>query len=427
MMYRCASPSTVAHGLLAFLLSVGCAASIAHAQSTNIVATPPGAGGLGTSLNTSGNTTNITGGTRPGGGPNLFHSFNQFSVGTGDVAAFVNPGGVSNVISRVIGGSPSNIYGTVQALNANLFFLNPSGIVFGPAAHLNVSGSAYFSTAQQLRLGDNGVFTANPNLLALDATLSSSAPAAFGFLGQGPYGSIILTSSSTLLQANAVVGLVGGPIQINGSKITAQRIIVGSTGSPGEISAQPTVGNPFSGASGTGVVQALPGTLLIAGGGGVIPASVDLLPGSITVPSGAQVNTTTNPISQRVTQIQVVQIPGQSLGALPPLPTANAGANPIFNLLDPIVFLNRAATLLPQQTPAPPAPLLASRCASQKDGQFSSLVQAPRDVTPSQPGVALTTPAVLQEVDGESEAPVKQTAQGINIPSAQLIAPWQGC
>lgn len=423
----CARPSAVTRGLFAFLFCVAGAASIAHAQSTNIVATPPGAGGLGTSLNTSGNTTNITGGTRPSGGPNLFHSFNQFSVGTGDVAAFVNPGGVSNVISRVIGGSPSNIYGTVQALNANLFFLNPSGIVFGPAAHLNVSGSAYFSTAQQLRLGDNGVFTANRNLLALDTTLSSSAPAAFGFLGQGPYGSIILTSSSTLLQANAVVGLVGGPIQINGSKITAQRIIVGSTSSPGEISAQPVVGNPFAGASGTGVVQALPGTLLIAGGGGVIPASVDLLPGNITVPSGAQVNTTTNPITQRVTQIQVVQIPGQSLGALPALPTATAGVNPIFNPVDPVVFLNRAVTLLPQQKPAPPAPLLASRCASQKDSQFSSLVQAPRDVTPSQPGVALTTPAVLQEVDAESQSSVKQTAQGIGIPSAQSVEPWQGC
>ena len=423
----CASPSMVTRGLLAFLLSAACAASIAHAQSTNIVATPPGAGGLGTSLSTAGNTTNITGGTRPGGGPNLFHSFNQFSVGTGDVAAFVNPGGVSNVISRVIGGSPSNIYGTIQALNANLFFLNPSGIVFGPAAHLNVSGSAYFSTAQQLRLGDNGVFTANRNLLALDTTLSSSAPAAFGFLGQGPYGSIILTSSSTLLQANAVVGLVGGPIQINGSKITAQRIIVGSTGSQGEISAQPTVGNPFSGSLGAGVVQAIPGTLLIAGGGGVIPASIDLLPGNITVPSGAQVNTTTNSITQRVTQIQVVQIPGQSLGALPALPTATAGVNTVFNPVDPVVFLNRAATLLPQQTPAPPAPLLANRCASQKDSQFSSLVQAPRDVTPSQPGVALTTPAVLQEVDAESQSPVKQTAQGMGIPSAPSVEPWQGC
>ena len=85
----CARPSAVTRGLFAFLFCVAGAASIAHAQSTNIVATPPGAGGLGTSLNTSGNTTNITGGTRPSGGPNLFYSFNQFSVGTGDVAAFV--------------------------------------------------------------------------------------------------------------------------------------------------------------------------------------------------------------------------------------------------------------------------------------------------------------------------------------------------
>ena len=174
-------------------------------------------------------------------------------------------------------------------------------------------------------------------------------------------------------------------------------------------------------------MQALPGRFSLRGAEESSPRSVDLLPGNITVPSGAQVNTTTNPITQRVTQIQVVQIPGQSLGALPALPTATAGVNPIFNPVDPVVFLNRAVTLLPQQKPAPPAPLLASRCASQKDSQFSSLVQAPRDVTPSQPGVALTTPAVLQEVDAESQSSVKQTAQGIGIPSAQSVEPWQGC
>ena len=221
MLCRPAGSPLLARGLLAFLMFMGSAGSIAYAQSTNIVATPSGPGGLGTTLGTSGNTTNITGGTRPGSGPNLFHSFNQFSVGAGDVAAFVNPGGVSNVISRVIGGSPSNINGTVQALNANLFFINPSGIVFGPSAHLNVSGSAYFSTAQQLRLSDGGIFTASTSLLGLDSTLSASSPAAFGFLGQGPYGSIVLSSSSTVLQTGAVLGLMGGGIQINGSKISA--------------------------------------------------------------------------------------------------------------------------------------------------------------------------------------------------------------
>lgn len=412
-------------GFLASLVLLGSTASLASGQATNIVATPSGPGGLGTTLSTSGNTTNIAGGTRPGGGPNLFHSFNQFSVGAGDVASFVNPGGVSNVISRVIGGSPSNINGTVQALNANLFFLNPAGIVFGPSAHLNVSGSAYFSTAQQLRLSDGGIFTANTSLLAFDSTLSASSPVAFGFLGQGPYGSIVLTSSSTVLQTGAVLGLMGGGIQINGSKISAQRVILGSTSSAGEMSAQPAVGNPFSGASGNGQVQALPGTLIVAGGGGVIPASIDVSP-NVSVPTGAQVNTTTNSFTQRVTQIQVV---GVNLGGLPPLATANVATVNQANPVEPVAFLNRAVMVLPQEAPAQPAPLLTSRCAAQKDGAFSSLVQASRDVTPSQPGQSLAAPVVLEEIAGDVEpgTPMAPAAQVQGHTTAQLMESWQGC
>ncbi|MCC6965028.1 MAG: filamentous hemagglutinin N-terminal domain-containing protein [Nitrospira sp.] len=412
-------------GSLAFLMLLGSTGSIAYGQATNISATPSGPGGLGTTLSTSGNTTNITGGTRPGGGPNLFHSFNQFSVGAGDVASFVNPGGVSNVISRVIGGSPSNINGTVQALNANLFFLNPSGIVFGPSAHLNVSGSAYFSTAQQLRLSDGGIFTASTTLLGLDSTLSASSPVAFGFLGQGPYGTIVLSSSSTVLQTGAVLGLMGGGIQINGSKISAQRVMLGSTSSGGEMSTQAFVGNPFSGAAGNGQVQALPGTLIVAGGGGVIPASIDVSP-NVTVPTGAQINSTTNSFTQRVTQIQVV---GVNLGGLPPLATANvATVNPA-NPVEPVAFLNRAAMVLPQEAPAPPAPLLTSRCAARKDGAFSSLVQASRDVTPAQPGRSLAAPVVLEELGGDVDpgAPPSSATHIQGQTTAQLMESWQGC
>lgn len=411
---------------LSLLFFLATPAGPLHAQTTNIQATPGtiGTGGLGTSVSTVGNTTNITGGHRPGSGPNLFHSFNQFSVGSGDVAAFINPGGVSNVISRVIGGSPSNINGTIQALNANLFFLNPSGIVFGPSAHLNVSGSAYFSTAQQLRLSDS-VFTANTALLALDASLSVGNPVAFGFLGNGPYRSIILSSSSTLLQTGAVIGLMGGPIQINGSKITAQRIIVGSTNSGGEMSVQPGVQNPFSGASGNGIIQAQPGTLLAAGGGGVIPASVDVLP-SITVAPGNQVNTTTNPQTGRVTQIEVV---GTNFTPLSPLLTANAAASTVLSPVEIGAFLNRAVMVLPQQAPAAPLPLLTSRCAARKDSEFSSFVQAPRDVTPAQPGTALAAPVVLEEVGVETGAgsPTVQLTGRQIVPAGQVSELWQGC
>src|SRR5262245_30060583 len=98
---------------------------------TNITPTT-GPGNLGTTVThpAGSNLYNITGGTRPGNGPNLFHSFGDFSVGAGNVANFLNTpvGGTlpatSNILGRVTGGNISNIYGTIQTTgfgNANLF------------------------------------------------------------------------------------------------------------------------------------------------------------------------------------------------------------------------------------------------------------------------------------------------------------------
>ncbi|TFG61841.1 MAG: filamentous hemagglutinin N-terminal domain-containing protein, partial [Nitrospirales bacterium] len=82
---------------------------------------------------------NITGGTRPGGGTNLFHSFGEFGVPTNNIANFLNDSALptNNILSRVTGGNPSNIFGILQTegfANANLFLMNPAGIVFGPNA-----------------------------------------------------------------------------------------------------------------------------------------------------------------------------------------------------------------------------------------------------------------------------------------------------
>src|SRR5690349_2505444 len=98
----------------------------------------------------------ITGGTKVGS--NLFHSFGDFSIGALDSARFqtglVNPlpdASVSNILGRVTGGNPSNIFGTLNSAtyypSANLFLMNPAGIVFGPNAVLNVGGSVAFTTA----------------------------------------------------------------------------------------------------------------------------------------------------------------------------------------------------------------------------------------------------------------------------------------
>ena len=48
-------------------------------------------------------------------GSNLFHSFGQFGLATGESAAFSGPATISNVIGRVTGGSTSSIDGRIQS------------------------------------------------------------------------------------------------------------------------------------------------------------------------------------------------------------------------------------------------------------------------------------------------------------------------
>ncbi|WP_242059092.1 MULTISPECIES: two-partner secretion domain-containing protein [Nostoc] len=111
------------------------------------------------------NTDLIDGGARRGA--NLFHSFQEFNVGQEGKAYFSNPAGIDNILSRVTGGKPSNIFGTlgVEDGNANLFFINPNGIFFGPDARLDMRGSFLASTANSL-LFDSGLefSTTNPQV-----------------------------------------------------------------------------------------------------------------------------------------------------------------------------------------------------------------------------------------------------------------------
>jgi filamentous hemagglutinin family protein len=137
-------------------------------------------GTLGTTVTSSGTIHTITGGTRPGKGPNLFHSFDRFSVGTHDTARFRGPAGIENILSRVTGGQQSVIDGRLQSTipGANLYLLNPSGVLFGPNATLDLSGSFHVSTADLMRFADGATFSAH---LAEQRVLTVAPPAAFGF------------------------------------------------------------------------------------------------------------------------------------------------------------------------------------------------------------------------------------------------------
>src|SRR5215469_3041261 len=166
----------------------------------------------------------ITGGTRPGGGPNLFHSFGQFNVPNNNIANFLNDSGLatSNILGRVTGGNISNIFGTIQTTgfgNANLFMMNPAGFLFGPNATISVGGMVSFTSADYLRLADGARFNASPNAAA-DALLSVAPVSAFGFLGSNP-GAITVQGSQFTVTPGTGISLVGGNITVQGGTLTA--------------------------------------------------------------------------------------------------------------------------------------------------------------------------------------------------------------
>lgn len=168
---------------LAIATALACVAPLAQAQ---VVTEIGGDGSTPTVVGRFDPTTYvIDGGTRSGN--NLFHSFQQFNLGFGDLAVWLRSQGdgaqINHVINRVTGGDPSLIFGTMTTdgmPNASFWFINPAGIVFGQGASISVPNASYFSTAQELRFSDGAVFsTATPT----GSTFSIAEPRAFGFLG----------------------------------------------------------------------------------------------------------------------------------------------------------------------------------------------------------------------------------------------------
>jgi filamentous hemagglutinin family protein len=178
-------------------------------------------------------------------GPNLFHSFSTFNIGGGDSATFSGSSGIQNVVSRVTGGNYSTIDGTLRSTiqGANLYFLNPWGVVFGPNASLDVKGSFHVSTADYLRFEDGLKFNSVPS--AADQVLSTASPVAFGFLTANP-GPVYAVQSFLEVPAGETLSIVSGEIGLYGAYLGAPggRINLASMASPGEVIPSPAGGLP---------------------------------------------------------------------------------------------------------------------------------------------------------------------------------------
>ncbi|NES24170.1 MAG: filamentous hemagglutinin N-terminal domain-containing protein, partial [Symploca sp. SIO3E6] len=148
-------------------------------------------------------------------GTNLFHSFQEFSILEGRGAYFANPAGIRAIFSRVTGTNPSYLFGTLGVLGeANLFLINPNGILFGPNAQLDMRGSFVGSTASGFIFPDGQKFSATtPNAPPL-LTVNVSAPVGLYFEGEEP--GAVVNSGDLAVESGENITLVGGTVVSTG-------------------------------------------------------------------------------------------------------------------------------------------------------------------------------------------------------------------
>ncbi len=167
-------------------------------------------------------------------GTNLFHSFSEFSVPTAGRAYFNNRLNIQNIISRVTGSSVSNIDGLIRANGtANLFLLNPNGIIFGPNASLNIGGSFIGSTASSLNFADGTQLSTTATQTTPLLTISVPLGLQFG----GNAGSIQVQNSSLKVPDGKTLAIIGGDVSIDGGSLEAPggRIELGGLAEAGTV------------------------------------------------------------------------------------------------------------------------------------------------------------------------------------------------
>jgi filamentous hemagglutinin family protein len=185
-------------------------------------------------------------------GQNLFQSFEQFDLDAGEVASFVDTGAtgssvIRNVLARVTGGR-SSIDGLIrsQIAGADLFFLNPAGVTFGPTSSIDVPGAFHVSNADTVGFASGPDFETGS---AGPVAIQTADPVAFGFMESGSLSFVerpaIEVDGALLAPAGDRLTLVaGGGLRLAGGanlEIQAGRVTLVSVDSPGVVSFDPGI------------------------------------------------------------------------------------------------------------------------------------------------------------------------------------------
>jgi filamentous hemagglutinin family protein len=171
-------------------------------------------------------------------GANLFHSFLEFNLNDGQRVYFASPTGIENIITRVTGANPSNILGTLGVNGlANLFLINPNGILLGSNARLDVKGSFFATTASSVVFANGNQFSAttpqNPPLLTVSVPLGVQ-------FGVTP-GTVQVQGATLQVPSGRTLALLGGEVRLQGGTVAAPggRIELGSVADNSVVSLNP--------------------------------------------------------------------------------------------------------------------------------------------------------------------------------------------
>ena len=272
-------PVSLATSVLSILSPIQAQAQVTSAQ-----------GGPNTQVSQNGNVFDISGGTQVEG--NLFHEFERFSVDAGQTANFLSNSNVFNIIGQVSGLSPSYINGLLQVSgsDANLYLINPAGILFGPNGQLSLAGSFTATTADQVGFGEDWL-----NVLAgeTDYAAFTEDPSAFAFTADAA--SAVVNQGDLAVAAGKSLVLMGGNV-VNEGRLVAPGgeiglVAVGGDrtvrlGIPGSLLSLEVKPNLSSGTS------FLPTDLptLLTGNPSLGASSITVLPGGIVQLNGRRVD-----------------------------------------------------------------------------------------------------------------------------------------
>jgi filamentous hemagglutinin family protein len=199
------------------------------ARITSAQTIAPANDGTNTIVTPNGTQLDISGGTLSNSGANLFHSFQQFGLDPAQTANFLANPQIQNILGRVVGGNPSIIEGLIQVTgsNANLYLMNPAGLLFSATARLNVPGAFIATTATAIAVGNQWWPAFGPtNVANLDGV-----PDQFAFSGSQP--GAIANAGNLAVGTGQDLLLLGGTV-VNTGTLTAPSGQVSIVGVPGQ-------------------------------------------------------------------------------------------------------------------------------------------------------------------------------------------------